>query len=56
MLEQLNIVAKYREVLNSLDRLAACALIGDWFVNSREAGARFADESVIRRPTKFGMK
>jgi hypothetical protein len=24
----------YKEVLNSLDRLAACALIGDWFVNS----------------------
>jgi hypothetical protein len=24
----------YREVLNSLDRLAACALIGDWFINS----------------------
>jgi hypothetical protein len=24
----------YKEVLISLDRLAACALIGDWFVNS----------------------
>jgi hypothetical protein len=24
----------YKEILNSLDRLAACALIGDWFVNS----------------------
>jgi hypothetical protein len=24
----------YKEVLNSLDRSAACALIGDWFVNS----------------------
>jgi hypothetical protein len=24
----------YREVLNSVDCLAACALIGDWFVNS----------------------
>jgi hypothetical protein len=23
-----------KEVLNFLDRFAACALIGDWFVNS----------------------
>jgi hypothetical protein len=47
---------RYREVLNFLDRLAACALIGDWFVNSWEAGASFADDSVVRQPTKFGMK
>jgi hypothetical protein len=26
-------VTKYKEVLNFLDRLAACALIGDWFVS-----------------------
>jgi hypothetical protein len=27
-------VCLYKEVLNSLDRLAACALIGDWFINT----------------------
>jgi hypothetical protein len=26
-------IAMYKEVFNSLNRLAACALIGDWFVN-----------------------
>jgi hypothetical protein len=46
----------YREVFNSVDHLAACAPIGDWFVNSWEAGASFANESAVRRPTKFGMK
>jgi hypothetical protein len=28
------VVFIYKEVLNSVDCLAACALIGDWFVNS----------------------
>jgi hypothetical protein len=46
----------YKEVLNFLDRFAACALCGGRCATGWESGASSADESVVRRPTKLGMK